>query len=654
MNILRPVDFLIQGVGEKTLLAADFIGNVIYEVPFLHRHLKGRVTPVVIGSSILSVSYVASSYFILTGIPSSDILKNNRGVGVSSIEDVALNSIPSFEYLIPASFVIPTSAKIPTSTEMNYSVSVPSIVDVSGARAVSSNLYTSSFGSTSASFPVKLGSSKGDIPENKVESSVIQIVNVGPKKEVHAIAHGGMVEPSLTKPSSFVQAKKKIEVTPKVPEVSVVHNLNPASQPLEEKKLQQAVAQGKRSFITPDSFFNDPRIKIQARPSKFLQDVLAEEKNGKSPLSLKEFNHLSSLVNYEGTTPLKEAIYNIPPSSQRKFYGLFVDFNKQTGEKVNLKSAWRSKEKQAGLSANSPIGEAASSCGSAHAMAAVDIDRNGQSSRQASMMKDLGLLNRYGLWIPPEVGEAWHVEDPSKVYFRFGPKISKIRGDYVKNVCSGLSGANHDRLRVKQKIGTINSTYWEVKKQVIEHLSGSKMSISDRLLIQDYVMFALRAESIYGSNLVSKTGALGLFQFTQGTGAQYKIRYYMEHRDNVRAMINFTIDNLKALKAADITPSIESLYLSHMLGFQGFLFSYQAFNGIDLGNGKSTFDRISAVNMSKELFSKYFTGSIAKKNYVRNPKYSQQEVARVLWTFFRERAVEYKADNLWIESGALA
>jgi hypothetical protein len=58
--------------------------------------------------------------------------------------------------------------------------------------------------------------------------------------------------------------------------------------------------------------------------------------------------------------------------------------------------------------------------------------------------------------------------------------------------------------------------------------------------------------------------------------------------------------------------------------------------------------------MSKELFSKYFTGSIAKKNYVRNPKYSQQEVARVLWTFFRERAVEYKADNLWIESGALA
>ncbi len=639
-------DLALQGMGEFGLKCCDLTGSIVHPVlmiPFKSK--KELLSKRQVGALVIGAAYSFALYNILVDPPVLNI-GNNRGAGIpvgsDTISEISVRYDKPVSGFIPLMLSVPSMAKPMVSvTYLGSSSNVSDTYNVSFSIGVPIGNLGSVGHHGEVSFDKSLGSkqsSHGDSLSKKTHRNALT-VNV-----LHSTA-------------PIVTAAKKSNPL-KVPTVKrMVHKSKKSAFRPGGYVKKSSLAKKSAVSISPVRYpvIHRPPVgrNINGVPSNFLTTEIVNEKRGSDPLNSDELRHLSQLVNYTGQTPWFDAIYGMTPGMQRKLYALAIDFNKLTGERINLKSAYRAKNLQASLFRSMPSGMAAGECGSPHSIGAVDIDREGKSSRQVSIMVKKGLLNKHGLWIPPEVREAWHVEDPYSVYFRFQKKGSKLRKIYSKNVCKNIIGIDHHDMRINTGLFTMDSTYWYVKKAVIAHPSVRKLSASDRLLIVDYVMFALRAESVYGRHLVSKTGAFGLFQFTQATGKQYGITHFMDYDQQIDAMVRFTLDNLRSLRKAKYVANIESLYLTHMLGFSGYIYSHKAYNGENLGKNTKLFDRISAVNLSKEIFEKYFDGHVSDNSFRRKQGISQQEVAQKLFVFFKMRANEYLSDNAFVESGGL-
>lgn len=401
-------------------------------------------------------------------------------------------------------------------------------------------------------------------------------------------------------------------------------------------------------FSKNDSEFT--YIFSEPKPSVSLMNELKREKDGSVGIGQKEIDHIRKIVNYEGSTPIVEAFINLAPKSQWKFYNLIADYHKATGELVNVKSAWRSRHKQRSLRASMLSGMAASECGSAHAIGALDIDRNGRVSKQVAKMAKLGLLKKHRLWVPPEVHEAWHVEDPDSVYFRYWNKKNPERGIYRANVCKDLTGPQHEAKRFKDGVFTIADSYRRVSEMADYWINAKGITGQDAVFMKDYLLFSVRAESMYGRWMLSHTAAKGWWMFTDATAKQYNLKYPMQLRESARATIELAQDNIRSLRKYGIEPTVENVYLAHMVGAMGQSLVLKAFSGESLSvNEESTFDKVVASNMTKENFQKFYTRDASGKA-IRNPGVSVGVVASLFMDFFDTRFKEYHADNYYVKT----
>ena len=397
-------------------------------------------------------------------------------------------------------------------------------------------------------------------------------------------------------------------------------------------------------------------IAIAERPpirlgiSDALMHELKREKVGSKGIGQKELDHLQKIVNYEGSTPFRDAFKNMAPLSQWKFYNLIADYHRATGELVNVKSAWRSKYKQQALRDSMPKNMAADACGSAHAMAAMDIDRKGNTSRQVDLMAKLGLLNKHRLWVPPEVGEPWHIEDPDAVYFRYWSKDDQARGIYRNNVCANLTGVQHEAKRLKDGVFTVKDSVKQLLEIADYWLNVKGIKGQESRFLKDYLMLSVRSESLYGRMMLSRTGARGWWMFTGKTAKQYQLKYPMQLMESVRATIELAQDNMRQLKKMGIPQTHENVYLAHMVGARGLSIVLRANGGAQLSTADAkVFDAVVSRNMSSENFERYYerdgNGEISRK-----PVVSTSVVSAEFFRFFGERFRVYTADNDYVLS----
>ena len=386
-------------------------------------------------------------------------------------------------------------------------------------------------------------------------------------------------------------------------------------------------------------------VSFEPRASNSLQKELEREIKSSIGIGQKELDHLRKIVNYEGSTPMREAFMNLAPQSQWKFYNLIADYHKTTGELVNVKSAWRSRQKQRSLRASMPSGMAASECGSAHAMGALDIDRSGRISKQVAKMTKLGLLKKHRLWVPPEVREAWHVEDPDSVYFRYWNKENPERSIYRASVCEDLTGPQHEAKRFKDGVFTIADSYRRVSEMADYWIDAKGITGQDAVFMKNYLLFSVRAESMYGRWMLSHTAAKGWWMFTDATAKQYNLKYPMQLRESARATIELAQDNIRSLRKHGIEVTVENVYLAHMVGSMGESLVLKVSSGEPLSvDEEITFDKVVSSNMTKENFKKFYTRDSSGKA-IRNSGVSVDVVASLFVDFFNVRFQEYHADN---------
>lgn len=398
-------------------------------------------------------------------------------------------------------------------------------------------------------------------------------------------------------------------------------------------------------IITNNSVLNIPST--FGSPSSFLINSLLNESVPTPGLGEEEFSQLSKIVNYEGSTPFREAIQNINSSSQWKFYKLFVEYNKVTGEKINLKSAWRSPTKQRELLRLYGNVKAAGVCGSPHAVAAIDVDRSGDISVQVDKMKKLGLLNKYGLWVPPEVGEAWHIEDPDAVWFRYLKRKDPERKSYGEYVCSGLNGTQHTQARIADNLFSIKNSFVRISKTADKVLADKEISGINAVLLKQYLLFSVRSESFYGKTMISKTGAKGWWQFTGPVAKQYNLKYVMQLEESARATVELALDNAKSLNEYGIDPTVENIYFSHVIGARGLSLVKKTMKGNVLSEKDSeTVLKIVAAQLPKEKYDTFFTGKLSEAKLKEG--FSIKDVVVSFDDFFNKRFTEYHADNSYL------
>lgn len=379
------------------------------------------------------------------------------------------------------------------------------------------------------------------------------------------------------------------------------------------------------------------------QPSSELKYLLNTDGKMRKTLTEVQLIKLKQLVDYQGQTPFKQAILSMSPSAQQKFFNLIVEYNRSTGELVVIKSAYRNKAVQSSLK-KMYKSRAAGTCSSPHAIGAMDIDRSGETSRQVAKMKKLGLLNKFGLWVPPFVGEAWHIEDPYAVYFRFWKKNDPQRKIYLENVCRGLDGYQHEKWRKDSQLFSVIDTFNRISTMADKQLADRNITGEKAKLLKEYLLTAVRSESLYGKRMISPTGALGWWQFTSKTAAQYKLKYPMQLDESMRATIDLVLDNEIELIKYGIEPNVNNLYKAHMIGAYGLSLVKKVENGGVLTTQE-------ADTMLKVIYDQFGKSnrSIVLVNNQYIPKVEIKYIAADYNTYFDEKIKVFKNDNKYLE-----
>lgn len=430
-----------------------------------------------------------------------------------------------------------------------------------------------------------------------------------------------------------------------VASVSYNHHIN---NPVQQDKVSQNKAvvvnsTNDRPVVKSVGFVElKPSIET-AQPSSDLKYLLNTDGKMRKALTEVQLIKLKQLVDYQGRTPFKQAILSMSPTAQQKFFNLIVEYNRLTGELVVIKSAYRSKAVQTSLK-KMYKDRAADTCSSPHAIGAMDIDRFGETSRQVNNMKKLGLLNKYGLWVPPFVGEAWHVEDPESVYFRFWKKKDPQRKIYSDVVCRGLDGYQHEKWRKDTQLFSVIDTYNRISSMADKQLAERNITGEKAKTLKEYLLTAVRSESLYGKRMVSPTGALGWWQFTSKTADQYKLKYPMQLDESMRATIDLVLDNEIELIRYGIEPTINNLYKSHMIGAYGL----SLVKKVEAGGVLS---KQEAETMLKVIYHQFGKSNrtIVSEGDRFIPKVEIKYIAADYNKYFDEKIEVFKNDNRYLE-----
>jgi putative chitinase len=184
--------------------------------------------------------------------------------------------------------------------------------------------------------------------------------------------------------------------------------------------------------------------------------------------NIKQYANLGSNVNYEG----------LKPTMKRRFTAMAAEHYQKTGKKLQINSALRTRAdqermwKKYGPKRAAPPGRSLHESGVAIDVNTPDVQR----------LQKLGLLKKYGFWLPYFPKETWHLEpvegskaggQPDNPYQPGAPVAQREKG---KEVVQDSTGKNRQITAPKKQVGPV-ATGMAIQrkvgdKTVIQNQSG--------------------------------------------------------------------------------------------------------------------------------------------------------------------------------------
>ena len=320
-------------------------------------------------------------------------------------------------------------------------------------------------------------------------------------------------------------------------------------------------------------------------------------------LTTREQLELLDLINWTGNADKVSALANLAPVMQVATLNLARDFKKNFKRNLRIKSAFRSEQEQIALLNLKLSHQVGGANESSH--------RFGMAIDVASMdVKDAigaGLLTKHELYQPIDLtGEYWHIES---VY-----NISRVDSVYF-DICVDMAKKGYTGHQLQAEIVRRNlATPADLLTSVDEYVQQYARATGNKT-VANFVLKSFYVESKFGLHQISKTGALGHWQFTLRTARSLKLNNRLSLRDSLMATVNLAEDNMRGI--ANLKE--EHIYMLHNLGkpsfinMVGFLAGTTELTKATLDNIKLQLPgNIDTSNMSDLETVRAYVGNVAK------------------------------------------
>ena len=272
-------------------------------------------------------------------------------------------------------------------------------------------------------------------------------------------------------------------------------------------------------------------------------------------LSTGEQLELLDLVTWTGSTNKVNALANLAPVMQTAALGLARDFKKNFKRNLRIKSAFRSEQEQIDLINRKLSHQVGGANESSHRFGmAIDI-----ASMDVKDAIDAGLLTKHGLYQPIDLtGEYWHIESVFNI-----SRVDSVYFDICVNMAKrGYTGHQLQAEIVRRNLATPADLLASVDEYVQQYAraTGNKA-------IANFVLKSFYIESKFGLHQISKTGALGHWQFTLRTARSLKLNNRLSLRDSLMATIKLAEDNVQGISNL----KEQHIYMLHNIGKPSFI-----------------------------------------------------------------------------------
>ena len=320
-------------------------------------------------------------------------------------------------------------------------------------------------------------------------------------------------------------------------------------------------------------------------------------------LSTGEQLELLDLVTWTGSANKVNALANLAPVMQTAALGLARDFKKNFKRNLRIKSAFRSEQEQIDLINRKLSHQVGGANESSHRFGmAIDI-----ASMDVKDAIDAGLLTKHGLYQPIDLtGEYWHIESVFNI-----SRVDSVYFDICVDMAKrGYTGHQLQAEIVRRNLATPADLLASVDEYVQQYarVTGNKA-------VANFVLKSFYIESKFGLHQISKTGALGHWQFTLRTARSLKLNNRLSLRDSLMATIKLAEDNMRGI--ANLKE--EHIYMLHNLGkpsfinMVGFLAGTTELTKATLDNIKLQLPgNIDTSNMSDLETVRAYVGNVAK------------------------------------------
>lgn len=272
-------------------------------------------------------------------------------------------------------------------------------------------------------------------------------------------------------------------------------------------------------------------------------------------LSTGEQLELLDLVTWTGSANKVNALANLAPVMQTAALGLARDFKKNFKRNLRIKSAFRSEQEQIDLINRKLSHQVGGANESSHRFGmAIDI-----ASMDVKDAIDAGLLTKHGLYQPIDLtGEYWHIESVFNI-----SRVDSVYFDICVNMAKrGYTGHQLQAEIVRRNLATPADLLASVDEYVQQYAraTGNKA-------IANFVLKSFYIESKFGLHQISKTGALGHWQFTLRTARSLKLNNRLSLRDSLMATIKLAEDNVQGISNL----KEQHIYMLHNIGKPSFI-----------------------------------------------------------------------------------
>ena len=272
-------------------------------------------------------------------------------------------------------------------------------------------------------------------------------------------------------------------------------------------------------------------------------------------LSTGEQLELLDLVTWTGSANKVNALANLAPVMQTAALGLARDFKKNFKRNLRIKSAFRSEQEQIALINRKLSHQVGGANESSHRFGmAIDI-----ASMDVKDAIDAGLLTKHGLYQPIDLtGEYWHIESVFNI-----SRVDSVYFDICVDMAKrGYTGHQLQAEIVRRNLATPADLLASVDEYVQQYarVTGNKA-------VANFVLKSFYIESKFGLHQISKTGALGHWQFTLRTARSLKLKNRLSLRDSLMATIKLAEDNAQGISNL----KEQHIYMLHNLGKPSFI-----------------------------------------------------------------------------------